>query len=105
MLRQRLGNHAGRVYDIMTLGSCDVLAAILLQRRNGKRAMRGFGDWVLKPLLTAVFVIVLAGLIQAFLPKQYSFTAIRDHLVKKGRPDYDRNLFVDCGSCGGRGSG
>jgi phosphohistidine phosphatase SixA len=54
--------------------------------------MRGFGDWVLKPLLTAVLVIVLAGLIQAFVPKQYSFTAIRDHLVKKGRPDHDRDL-------------
>ena len=54
--------------------------------------MRGFRDWVLKPLLTAVSVIMLAGLIHAFFPRQYSFTAIRDHLVKKWLPDHNRKL-------------
>jgi hypothetical protein len=54
--------------------------------------MRGFRDWILKPFLTAVFVIVLAGLIHAFVPQKYSLTTIRDSLVRKSRPDYDRKL-------------
>jgi Histidine phosphatase superfamily (branch 1) len=54
--------------------------------------MRGFRDWVLQPLLTAVFVIVLGGLIYAVLPWRDALTALRGHLVEKGRPVYDRNL-------------
>jgi broad specificity phosphatase PhoE len=58
--------------------------------------MREFRYWVLQPLLTAVFVIVLSGLIYAFyafLPWRDPLTALRGHLVEK-RP-YDRNLSND----------
>jgi broad specificity phosphatase PhoE len=53
--------------------------------------MRGFRDWVLQPLLTAVFVIVLGGLIYAFLPWRDVLTALQ-HFRERGPPDYDRTL-------------
>jgi phosphohistidine phosphatase SixA len=54
--------------------------------------MRWSRDWVLQPLLTAVFVIVLGGLIHAFWPLQYSLTALHGRFVKKWQPDHNRNL-------------
>jgi phosphohistidine phosphatase SixA len=54
--------------------------------------MRGFRDWVLQPLLTAAFVIVLGGLIYAFLPWQSSLARLQRHFVRTLQIDYNRNL-------------
>jgi phosphohistidine phosphatase SixA len=54
--------------------------------------MRWSWGWVLQPLVTALFVIVLGGLVHAFWPLQYSVTALHGRLVKKWQPDHDRTL-------------
>src|SRR5689334_7001607 len=61
-------------------------------RRRRKQYMRLSRDWVLQPLLTAAFVIVLGGLIHVFWPSQYSLTALHGRLVKKWQPNHNRNL-------------
>ena len=52
--------------------------------------MRWSRDWVLQPLVTAVFVIALGELMHAFLPWQSSW--LRGHLVSTWQPDYSRDL-------------
>ena len=54
--------------------------------------MRGFRDWTLQPLLTAVLLILLGGLVHAFLPWQHLLTALQAYLVKSWRPDQNQNL-------------
>jgi phosphohistidine phosphatase SixA len=49
-------------------------------------------EWILKPLLTAVLVVILLGLLVGTFSQQYSFATVRGVIRAKFTPDYERKL-------------
>jgi phosphohistidine phosphatase SixA len=49
-------------------------------------------EWLVKPFLTALWVVVLGGLLVGTFSQQYSFVALREILHRKFAQDYERKL-------------
>jgi phosphohistidine phosphatase SixA len=49
-------------------------------------------EWLIKPLVTALWIVILAGLLVGTFSQQYSFAALRETVYRKFAQDYERKL-------------